>query len=114
MVPPADTRPASGSEEHFSLVLDHSPTGWAAHCESGCSWKDVTLQCTNCKVSIDADGMYGSDLPARSRGFAFVLDDSNGLSAHGVRGTRWANLSWGCTTAVCRSRINEEGVHVAS
>ena len=110
--PQPEARPATGAEQHFSLLLEHSPTGWAAHCESGCSWKDVTMQCINCKVTVDADGMYNGTAPVTSRGFAFVLDDSNGLSAHGVRGVRWVDLSWGCAGAVCRARISEEGVHV--
>ena len=110
--PQRETRPATGSEEHFSLLLEHSSAGWAAHCESGCSWKDVTMQCANCKVRVDADGIHNSNVPLTSRGFAFVLDDSNGLSAHAVQGARWQDLSWGCATAVCRCQINEEGVHV--
>lgn len=99
-------------EQHFSLLLEHSPTGWTAHCDDGCSWRDVTMQCTNCKVTADADGVHNGNEPMSSRGFAFVLDDSNGLTAHAVRGTRWANLSWNCSTAVCRCRINQKGVHV--
>jgi len=109
-----ETQLRSGPEQHFSLSVEHSPAGWAAHCESGCSWKDVTIQCTNCRVRVDADGMYNGNVPMTSRGFAFVLDDNNGLSAHGVQGVRWQDLSWGCATAVCRCRLNEEGVHVAA
>lgn len=72
------------------------------------------MQCGHCKVRIDANGIYDSNTAARSQGFAFVLDDNNGLSAHGVRGTRWVDLSWGCAgVVVCRSRISDEGVHVA-
>jgi hypothetical protein len=56
--------------------------------------------------------MHNGNVPLTSRGFAFVLDDSNGLSAHALQGARWLNLSWGCATAVCRCQINEEGVHV--
>ena len=107
-----ETRPAAGPEQHFSLLLEHSKTGWAAHCETGCSWKEVTMQCTNCKVRLDADGIHEDNVSLQSRGFAFVLDDSNGLSAHGLQGVRWLDLSWGCATAVCRSRISEEGVYV--
>ena len=43
------------------------------------------MQCTNCKVKVDPDGIIGvhkGDALTASRGFAFVLDDSNGLSAH--------------------------------
>lgn len=108
----SETPSPSGPEQHFSVLLEHSRSGWAAHCESGCSWKDVTLQCTNCKVRVDADGIGSNDVAKSSRGFAFVLDDSKGLSAHGVKGVRWQDLSWGCAGAVCRVRINEEGVHV--
>ena len=73
------------------------------------------MQCTNCKVKVDADGIIGvhkGDVLTTSRGFAFVLDDSNGLSAHAVRGTHWVDLSWGCAAAVCRAQLNEQGVHV--
>lgn len=102
----------AGPEAHFSLVLEHSPTGWAAHCDSGCVWKDVTMQCSDCKVRIDANGIYESTAPMTSSEFAFVLDDGNGLSAHAVKGTRWLDLSWNCAAAVCRCRLNEQGVHV--
>ena len=109
---PRETIAANGPEQHFSLWLEHSPAGWAAHCDSGCSWKDVTLQCAHCKVRIDADGI-GSDAVARPpHGFAFVVDDHNGLAAHGVQGVRWLDLSWGCATTVCRARFSQEGVHV--
>ena len=103
---------ANGPEQHFSLWLTHSLSGWAAHCDQGCNWKDVTMQCANCKVRVDADGIAENDVATPPRGFAFVLDDHNGLSAHGVKGVRWLDLSWGCATVVCRVRINEEGVHV--
>ena len=107
-----DSRLPAGAEEHFSLLLEHSKSGWAAHCESGCSWKDVTMQCTNCKARIDADGIYDANVARTSRGFAFVLDDSNGLSAHALQGVRWTNLSWNCASEICRSRLSEEGVYV--
>lgn len=107
-----DSRPPAGPEQHFSLRLEHSKGGWAAHCETGCSWKDVTMQCTKCKVRIDADGIYDANVARKSRGFAFVLDDTNGLSAHALQGVRWTNLSWNCASDICRSRLNEEGVYV--
>ena len=107
-----ETLSGAGPEQHFSLLLEHSKAGWAAHCESGCSWKDITMRCTNCKVTVDADGIHDGNPPLKSRGFAFVLDDRNGLSAHGLRGVRWLDLSWDCATAVCRSRLSEEGVYV--
>ena len=107
-----EPRSPSGPEQHFSLWLEHSPSGWSAHCDSGCSWRDVTLQCTGCRVHVDADGIGAEVAGMPSRGFAFVLDDSNGLRAHGVQGVRWLDLSWGCASAVCRARISEEGVHV--
>ena len=107
-----ETRVANGPEQHFSLWLEHSPSGWTAHCDNGCTWKDVTMQCANCKVRIDADGIAEDPAATPPRGFAFVLDDHNGLSARGVQGVRWRDLSWNCATDVCRARINEEGVHV--
>lgn len=107
-----ETRVATGPEQHFSLWLKHSPAGWTAHCDSGCTWKDVTMRCTDCKVRVDADGIANDTVATPSHGFAFVLDDSHGLSAHGVRGVRWLDLSWNCATAVCRARINEAGMHV--
>jgi len=110
--PQGESQFATGPEQHFSLWLEHSASGWAAHCDSGCSWKDVTLQCASCKVLIDADGIAGDAVATPPRGFAFVVDDHNGLSAHGVRGVRWLDLSWGCASAVCRAWFSEEGVHI--
>jgi|tagenome__1003787_1003787.scaffolds.fasta_scaffold20906207_1 hypothetical protein len=107
-----ETRVANGPEQHFSLWLEHSPSGWTAHCDSGCSWNDVTMKCGNCEVRVDADGIAEGPVATPPRGFAFVVDDHNGLSAHGVQGVRWLDLSWNCVTAVCRARISEEGVHV--
>ena len=110
-----DPRVATGPEQHFSLWLEHSPTGWAAHCDTGCTWKDVTMRCSDCTVRVDADGINDDAAAARPpRGFAFLLDDHHGLSAHGVQGVRWLDLSWNCATSVCRARLNEEGVHVPS
>lgn len=107
-----EPRSTIGPEARFSLVVEHSPTGWAAHCQSGCVWKDVTMQCSDCKVRIDGNGISDANAPMAPSEFAFVLDDRNGLSAHAVKGTRWLDLSWGCATAVCRCQLNEQGVHV--
>ncbi len=103
---------ACGAPHHFSLVLEHSATGWSANCEVGCAWKAVSMQCGGCEVRLTSVGIVRASVPDDKRGsFAFTLaDSSNGWSAKAVRGSRWLTLGFGCPQAVCRARIDEAGV----
>ena len=97
---------------HFSIVLEHSATGWAAHCDTGCYWIDVSRTCAGCDVRIDASGI-ARGYPARpdAKGFEFVLSGEQvGWTAVGIRGVMWKTLGWSCSASVCRARIDETGV----
>jgi hypothetical protein len=103
--------PAPGG--HFALILEHSATGWAAHCEAGCLWTDVSMSCAGCEVRLDAAGIgraYPSEAPAT--GFAFVLSGAGGggWTARGIQGVNWRSLSWNCGAATCRARLDENGL----
>ena len=112
---PPTVAPMSASNDHFAIVLEHSAKGWAAHCEAGCQWVDVSMSCGGCDVRLDASGIAPA-YPATSAatGFAFVLSaDGTGWKARAIQGVRWKTLSWSCGTAVCRGRLDEIGVRSA-
>jgi hypothetical protein len=109
---PPTVAPTSVPNGHFAIVLEHSAKGWAAHCEAGCQWVDVSMSCNGCDVRLDASGI-GPAYPATSAPtrFAFVLStDGTGWKARAIQGMRWKSLSWSCGAAVCRGRIDETGV----
>ena len=108
---PAVAVPAAPSR-HFALILERSASGWAAHCEVGCRWADVTMSCGGCQVRIDAAGIGAAGpIEGPPGSFAFVLrGTSAGWEAEGISGVHWRRLSWGCGAAVCRARIDETGV----
>ncbi len=100
-----------GESAHFAVVLERSPTGWAAHCEAGCQWIDLSMACQGCDVQLDASGIARAALAPAPKGFAFVLSDaSGGWTARGIQGVRWQRLSWNCGADVCRGRLDETGV----
>ena len=102
-------------ESHFSLILEHSSSGWAARCEAGCRWKEVTMNCGGCTVRLDIAGI--SQLGAaqdKPNGFEFTVSrTSKGVMAKAVTGARWKSLSWNCEDGTCRARIDESGVTLA-
>jgi len=109
---PPTVAPTSVSNGHFAIVLEHSAKGWAAHCETGCHWVDVSMSCGGCDVQLDASGIAPA-YPATSvaTGFAFVLSTAgSGWKARAIQGVRWKSLSWSCDAAVCRGRLDETGV----
>jgi hypothetical protein len=109
--PPRPAAPAPAAETHFAVVLERSAKGWAAHCETGCSWVDVTMSCEGCDVQLDASGIARASVATAPKGFAFVLSDTrSGWMARGIQGLRWEKLSWGCDSQVCRVRLDETGV----
>jgi beta-lactamase regulating signal transducer with metallopeptidase domain len=97
----------------FSLVITTMPTGWAAHCDSGCHWQEVAYSCPgNCRAVFDANGV---STPRARRAdaseFAFELQRVDGETrARSLAGTAWKALSWGCPTDTCRARIDANGV----
>ncbi len=111
MMPPAGA-PSSVPMEHFAVILEPSATGWAAHCEAGCRWTDVSIACGGCEVRLDASGITRAyPLAPAPTGFAFILSRSReGWAARGIQGVRWQSLSWSCGTAVCRARVDESGL----
>ena len=109
---PPTVAPTAAPESHFTIVLERSAKGWAAHCETGCAWVNVSMFCDGCEVRLDANGI-GPAYPATSTAaaFAFVLSaDRTGGKARAIQGTRWTSLGWGCLPAGCRVRLDETGV----
>ncbi|MES2123365.1 MAG: hypothetical protein V4503_01630 [Gemmatimonadota bacterium] len=105
-------RPRSGLP-HFQLTLERTAKGWAAECDSGCSWKQLSVSCaSDCAVLIDADGVSSSVVKARvSDKFGFIVRRSErGWNAESVSGTAWKEIGWGCPLDVCRARVDELGV----
>lgn len=99
---------------HFAVVVEHDASGWKAHCETGCEWTDVSIQCAGCDVRIDAKGITHSSAPARTTPFAFELSKAEpGWKVRSLRGARWEGLTWGCASAMCRMRVDENGLAAA-
>jgi hypothetical protein len=98
--------------DHFSIVLEHSAQGLAAHCEVGCQWIDVSISCGGCDVRLDVSGIArAQEATPRPTGFAFVLSpDGTGWKARAIQGARWITAGWVCSTAACRVRLDEKGV----
>src|SRR5690242_3478926 len=73
--------------QHFSIVVEHSSSGWTAHCDQGCQWSNVTLGCADCNAQLDAAGISKVDAAAKPQGFAFMLESQqNGLAADAIQG----------------------------
>ena len=97
---------------HFAIVVERTATGWSARCETGCAWTEVTETCVGCDIRLDAAGI-SRGYPARAGigGFEFIVSsERDGWRARAVRGVTWVTLSWGCTSASCRARVDETGV----
>ena len=97
----------------FSVVIEHSSAGWQVQCESGCEWMKVSMSCAGCSVQVDATGIVRAERAKGAPiGFAFVLvDDGVGKwTARGIQGVAWKKLTWSCNNALCRARLDTEGV----
>jgi hypothetical protein len=97
----------------FSLVLESKPGGWAARCDSGCRWREVSFSCERaCGAIVDANGLVTlatADLDPSS--FRFIVERGDGVVRATARnGTAWDNLTWSCTTDPCRVRVDAYGV----
>jgi len=107
--------PAQVAVSAFSLIITTTPANWAAHCDSGCGWEDVTFSCPgNCSWVLNANGVATSTMVrADSSAFAFELHRADrGMRAKSLAGTEWKALSWYCAAETCRARIDAHGVRV--
>lgn len=109
---PAPVAISSTPNNQFAILVQHSPKGWTAHCEAGCAWIDVTMDCVACEVQIDSRGIARAyPKPADPIGFAFVLSKTeSGWNARAIQGTRWTDVTWDCSGDVCQGRLDEKGV----
>ena len=97
----------------FSIVLETTPNGWAAHCDSGCRWREASFACPGpCGAIIDANGLVTTISPRpEPTPFSFRVEHlGNGARAESRNGTLWKTLSWDCPTAPCRVRVDGAGV----
>jgi hypothetical protein len=109
--------PRQQSVSAFSITLEATPRGWAAHCDSGCRWRGLSLsfECAMaCPAIVDANGLV-TTLTPRSDATAFsftVAHTTDGVRARSRVGTAWTTLSWGCQASPCRVQIDAMGVRV--
>ena len=104
------TRPTAQS---FSIVLESKPTGWAARCDSGCRWQQLSFGCENaCGAIIDANGVVTlASPPLDSAAFRFRVERTpTGVRATAQTGTAWQTLNWSCRLDPCRARVDASGV----
>lgn len=97
----------------FSLVLESTASGWAARCDSGCRWKELSFGCARaCGATIDANGVLTLNAPpTEAAAFRFNVERSpNGVRASAKTGTAWELLTWTCRLDPCRARIDGYGV----
>jgi hypothetical protein len=103
------TRQAPAS---FNLVLESTPTGWAARCDSGCHWTTIALTCArSCDATIDANGVGPRAARFASPSFAFKVERTGReVRAIARTGTAWQALTWTCFLDPCRARLDASGV----
>jgi hypothetical protein len=106
------TTPTAHAPAGFSLVLESTRTGWAAHCDSGCHWTTITLSCArSCDATIDANGVGPRAAPFVSPSFAFKVERTDReVRAIARTGTAWQTLTWTCFLDPCRARVDANGV----
>ena len=100
----------------FSVVIEHSSGGWQVQCEFGCEWMKVSMSCAGCSVQLDATGIVRAERAKGAPvGFSVVLvDDGAGKwTARGIQGVSWKKVTWSCSNALCRARLDTEGVGAA-
>lgn len=98
---------------HFRIVLESSPTGFTARCDTGCFWRTLTYNCgSNCLAVLDVHGVRGGPATARpDAAFGFrIQGTASGWTAESLGGTFWNTLSYGCWSSRCRARVDEHGV----
>ena len=97
----------------FQLVLERTASGWSAHCDSGCSWIDLSAKCVAaCSATITNSGIAIGAVKADAARFSFVVErTATGWTANGLNGTAWAAVSWRCPPGSCKARIDGFGVY---
>jgi len=98
---------------NFSLVLESTPTGWSARCDSGCRWRELSFKCERaCKAIVDANGVAPvTATQLASATFQFVVERTTAqVRATARTGTAWTTLGWGCQLDRCRARVDAYGV----
>jgi hypothetical protein len=111
--PSAATTATPATAQSFSLVLESSPTGWAARCDSGCRWQRLSFGCERaCGAIIDANGVaILASQALDSATFRFRVERTlTGIRATGRSGTAWQTLTWTCRLDPCRARVDTYGV----
>jgi len=105
--------PKTAAPTAFSLVLESAANGWAARCDSGCRWHELSFNCRQaCGAIIDANGVVTLATPRpESAPFQFTVERSAaGVRATARTGTAWQTLSWDCALDPCRARVDTYGV----
>jgi hypothetical protein len=95
------------------MVVESTPTGWAARCDKGCRWRELSFGCERaCNAVIDANGIVTlATLRPDSAAFGFVVEHTpTGVRATTRGGTIWQGLGWDCGADSCRARVDEYGV----
>ena len=105
--------PATPAPANFSLTLESTPNGWAARCDTGCAWRDVSFRCeVACGAVVDANGLVTlatGDL--RPSPFRFIVERTGReIRATSSSGAAWDKLTWSCTSDPCRVRVDSYGV----
>ena len=101
----------------FQVVLERAGNGWRAHCDSGCTWIDLSIGCaTDCHAFVDANGVaVDVAIPETKASFGFVIGRADdGWQAESVVGTSWTRVEWGCGRISCRARLDQDGVYPQS
>jgi len=97
----------------FAIELTSTPTGWSARCDSGCSWRSASFDCSRaCSAVVDGNGLTTrGELHADSTSFMFFVErTASGVRAVARRGTAWSTLTWNCLLANCRAHVDGFGV----
>jgi hypothetical protein len=106
-----------GAPSSFSMVITSTTTGWAAHCDTGCRWSDVSYECPGqCAAVFDATGVATPGATQTDTSvFAFTIERTEqGNLATAQNGAAWQQLTWGCGAAECRARVSTDGVRLGS
>jgi hypothetical protein len=109
----AGAAPTIRAPAAFGLVLESSATGWAARCDSGCRWHQLSFSCERaCRAIVDANGLVTVATPhLDSSSFRFIVERTGGeVRATSRAGTAWQTLAWSCTLDPCRARVDAYGV----
>lgn len=108
---PSAPQAVAPQTDNFSIVVDYSPTGWSARCETGCEWTASFGCVTTCNARVDARGIVTLANDRAPEKFSFILErTTDGVGATSQFGTAWTSLSWGCANKPCRARVSNTGV----